>query len=594
MKQKIRPKKIRRSLAAMLIAVLVMAEGILPAAAQTLTGAETDWQFVPTAQITLPETEGVTTASEAGKTGENPEAAEDTAAAEALPEETAQSTEFVGGYLSSDYAAPLISQTPRFASAGAGLQSALQTGQAIPAAYESSYVTPINNQGSDGTCWAFAYTQAAETDRIVDGASDTLRYGTLGTAFYFYHLPKATDPLGLVSDKVKNDNLTAYSYLVLGGNITLTARTLSAWTGVFDETTVPYTNAEKTKLVNDQVKFADLDLAAVQTGAYYYNVTDRDEIKRAIIEHGSIQVAYCASYTVELNETDPKTGKKKTQTVYTGALDYCDGESGEQDYYVYQSYNKVYSGGVKVRPANHAVQIIGWDDSIQPERFTKGGDGTPTGTGAWLVRNSWGSGWPKNKGTSGTVIDHPGCFWLSYEDYSIDPTMVAVDMEPASEYLNNYHYDASASSGVLTAYGEAVVFRAQHTELITAINVGIHDTNIDYTASVYLFGKEDDDKPLTPKGTTAKATKTGSTSAEGFYTLKLDKPVRVEKDQWFSVVVEPTTKRNVTFLADVTQEGQFGGALSFIADAKEGRGYGKNSVGAYSDVGFHSNKVPRL
>ena len=40
--------------------------------------------------------------------------------------------------------------------------------------------------------------------------------------------------------------------------------------------------------------------------------------------------------------------------------------------------------------ANHVVTIVGWDDNYPKENFLP--DVPPKGNGAWLVKNSWGSG----------------------------------------------------------------------------------------------------------------------------------------------------------------------------------------------------------
>ena len=79
--------------------------------------------------------------------------------------------------------------------------------------------------------------------------------------------------------------------------------------------------------------------------------------------------------------------------------------------------------------ANHAVCIVGWDDTYSRENFKEGHQ--PPADGAWLVKNSWGSeteyttlpdGTPLGKIEWGYVDDqgrHTGYFYLSYYDKSI-------------------------------------------------------------------------------------------------------------------------------------------------------------------------------
>ena len=62
---------------------------------------------------------------------------------------------------------------------------------------------------------------------------------------------------------------------------------------------------------------------------------------------------------------------------------------------------------------NHGVTIIGWDDNFATSNFPS--SSRPSKPGAYLVLNSWGSGWGDE-----------GCYWISYEDKWIEYWLVGV------------------------------------------------------------------------------------------------------------------------------------------------------------------------
>ena len=65
----------------------------------------------------------------------------------------------------------------------------------------------------------------------------------------------------------------------------------------------------------------------------------------------------------------------KDETVYDNGTTYT--------YWEY--YNYAYES----KSTNHAIAIVGWDDTISKEKFTIDGTYTPEGDGAWLIKNSW-------------------------------------------------------------------------------------------------------------------------------------------------------------------------------------------------------------
>jgi hypothetical protein len=81
---------------------------------------------------------------------------------------------------------------------------------------------------------------------------------------------------------------------------------------------------------------------------------------------------------------------------------------------------------------NHGVAIVGWSDAYPAVDLTNNAGDTPSGDGAFLVRNSWGDGFGDG-----------GCFWVSYYDRSFarDECTSYTDVEPAGNYRRVYQYD---------------------------------------------------------------------------------------------------------------------------------------------------------
>ncbi len=52
-------------------------------------------------------------------------------------------------------------------------------------------------------------------------------------------------------------------------------------------------------------------------------------------------------------------------------------------YYQENNYTYRFTGSLT---ANHAITIVGWDDSFDRNKFTQ----VPPGDGAFIVKNSWG------------------------------------------------------------------------------------------------------------------------------------------------------------------------------------------------------------
>ena len=345
-------------------------------------------------------------------------------------------------------------------------------------AYEDGLLPPIRDQGREGACWAFAALGAIETDMILDSGSNASIEGLgLSESHLAYYVTYDLPAGALRNGKTGDYRTFSGNYLDHGGNSYVAEIVMQNGMGLVWESAGNYLPSFRPSGSESR--------AAQLTGAYFINPTDMAGIKAAIRAHGGV---------------------------------YCSILMAQRDWYS-SNYNSYYypHGGT-----NHAVMLVGWDDSFPKEHFYNSDGTLPAQDGAWLVRNSWGGAGenkPELNNHTGGDYCRSGYFWMSYDEVAgNESNLTAFDTEQGV-YDYCYAYDPLPfPRGTVTLdAGEPmkVVFTAAGNETVTA--VGFETDNVNLCGSITVSCGD------------ASSVTQVSTSYEGYYVFPLNEPVAVSK-----------------------------------------------------------------
>ena len=317
--------------------------------------------------------------------------------------------------------------------------------------------------------------------------------------------------------------------------------TTDKW-GIDPQTGKPAAHVQDVYYLPDP-NYLTLDRKAGKDGHLLWKGYDQNAnklIKQAIIKYGAVQIGYGAD-----TSRDPNT-RCGDYFNYDNWAQYCDATNIE---------------------ITHAVTIVGWDDSYDARKFRAGkNDVSKIGNGAWLIKNSWGSGewFMKNFGLSADYVRdhdlgwglvdpktglHTGYFWLSYYDHSINtPSCFEVDVPDTDgnfKYDNNYSYDflinQSQAPFVLRTSDAGTwvsnVFKARGNEILKAVTVHTSQPNSHARILVYLFDDASalDDNDPTNDGR-AVCDMTYDAVLAGMHTVDLTKQIGLKPGQLFAIV----------------------------------------------------------
>jgi len=431
-------------------------------------------------------------------------------------------TDFVSGYVpdETDYGSPVRTE-----------EYERQMAATYPAKYdprESAKSTPVRLQVG-GSCWLYAAMGAVEGNLVKKGlAGPSVDLSELQVAYFMAH--PFDDPLGYYTEDLNYRKYTSTgNALDYGGNEIIAISQLSRWTGPVFESEAPLDgNVYNTGASTDGIV---LDNSLATKSNYHFkgsksSIYSVANVKELITKYGAVSAGYHTDYVYY------KVAEKGADASY-----YCP---------------------TKQTP-NHAITIIGWDDSYAKENFRV----TPAGNGAFLVKNSWGTNWVAGP----ERIQSSGYFWISYYDPSLSE-INAVEFDSNSIYKNMYCYDGTDSSATtldnkpgsgvvsdkstnrysypISAYDQWQVFskklaymnvytaKAGGTEKLEAVMTRLA-ANTAYKITVYANPQIIGNRLV---GYSAKETVMGKSDYAGFYTVSLNNPLYLAEGNKFAIYIK--------------------------------------------------------
>ncbi len=422
---------------------------------------------------------------------------------------------------------------------------------------------PLRNQNPYATCWAMASIGLAEFSLYKQGIDTAPDLSELHLAYFTYN--SVVDPLGGTAGDQSVVTVSSGSIRNHGGDYGNAANALAGWLGAVEEEKAPYSEAASINSGGSLSESLAFDDAYHLRNMYRLNLrSNPGEVKKLIKEHGAAGISFYV-----MNSTSGAT----SANLYNESTN---------SYYCEES-----------RSPNHGAMIVGWDDSYSRENFTK----DPGCDGAWLVRNSWTTGYYSDK------QQYKGYFWLSYMDRGLSSEAMVFDFERADDYANNYQFDGSVQSNpTSTVIKGANVFTvsspAGGVEELGAVAIASFGTNVSYTVDIYKDLKDLNN----PESGTKVTSESGAFVYEGYHRVELSDPVELEKDDVFSVVVsldggeiqyeKRTSTNSFATLNSNAEKGQ-----SFKAEGSSWKDFGESQKGNLrikaftNDIGIGSDET---
>ncbi len=319
----------------------------------------------------------------------------------------------------------------------------------------------VKSQGKSGTCWAISASSGVEAALMPEE-----------------HLVFSADHIAL------NNGFTGGPDD--GGDYRMIMAYLASRRGPVMDSEDPYGDGESPDGLEAAVWVKEMRL---------FEDTDREIIKKAIMQWGPVQTSLCMD-------------RRMT--------------ASSRDYYNEETFGFYCPENRKV---THDILILGWDDEYAADNFKT----VPSADGAWICQNTWGE-----------KFGDGGIFYVSYEDPNMAQNILAftrIEMPDEEILCQN---DPCGWIGRIGYEDETCCFANVYTapEAGTLSSFGFYAVGPDTSYELFAgpgFGGGFDFNSLTACGS-------GHLDDTGYYTITPSEPIYIEKGQEFAVAVKITTK----------------------------------------------------
>ena len=420
-----------------------------------------------------------------------------------------------------DKIAPLpFSIIPEQKSGFNAIVAQFQTALSIPAQYDLRTVLKdqsgkslieVKNQGQTGTCWAQSANSALETTIL--------------------NKNKTIPPYNFSEMHIEYQTVNEQGRILNQGGNFFTAGTYWAnGRGPIIETDIP-----------SQYQWSTTTLPNVTPA---FQVEDYEFLGTIYKKKVGSQIVYTdgGSYTYSSGEVAQIRNQIKSHIMTYGAVyTTCNIQTGiGQDLKPYTN-DPAFSG------PNHAVTIIGWDDTYN--NFP--GSDKPVNQGAYLILNSWGE-----------EMGDGGYYWVSYDDTYIEAQVGGVIKVGDVNYDKIYQYDTKGmntsvilgtSSTDKWHYVANVFQKGAGTEVLNKIGIFTLDSQ-----QIEVYIKQDGNGSNISSGLT-KVNVKKTQLQPGYNTIELQTPiqltgqsfivaVRILNDPWICFAQNPTQTSGKSYI----------------------------------------------